>query len=188
VERSSLKANLSQPPPVIDSDGLIPAWAELPFEILLEIMDYAAVEDRPWLMRAACKVCRAFAEPAITSFYRAPTLPTANAVKQFCKTLMMRPSEQFTNYNVKVKRLEVGSRQLDSAFPTLEIPRLGSMLASLPQLTSIFITSPSDHPPFRVMHHHKWYHPIRLLAALDESDKRIKGWRWNAEHWSNLAK
>lgn len=77
-----------KPKPMVDVDpysaGVIPPWQSLPYQILLEIFQYASfplVDERTfhqtanwtWLLSAS-KLCRAFSEPALTVLYRSPCL------------------------------------------------------------------------------------------------------------------
>jgi len=167
--------------PVVPSDGKIPPWQTLPFEILLQIFQYAYTPgSHTWLIRTARKVSRAFAEPALTAFYQSPTLPTTFHLESL-NTLVQIPVEKtFMNYKVKIKRLELGIRAfVDRKDDTIAVD-LGSLVAELPNVNEISIFSLQDAPPYRRHGLPRWRYPTSLYESLDVHGRKLKSWRWNS--------
>lgn len=66
------------------SARIVPAWSSLPYQILVQIFRYAssplydertfqALPSVDWLVKVS-RLCRSFAEPALTNLYRSPVL------------------------------------------------------------------------------------------------------------------
>ncbi|CAD0112702.1 unnamed protein product [Aureobasidium uvarum] len=149
--------------PLIPSDGVIPKWETLPYEILLQVFSYAFAAElehetggvasrrvnhpNTWIMRTARKVCRAFSEPALTAFYRAPSLLAARWLEDF-STIIKQPNDQHLySYNMKVTSLEVSAKNLES-FAKTPSSSFAETVSKLPRLSSLTITHPLDEPPF----------------------------------------
>lgn len=124
-----------------------------------------------WLIRAARKVCRAFAEPALTAFYESPTLLSPLHLQ----ALLKRP-DQSINYNAKIKRIECAFQLFGSTSDAFDLSRL---IPDTPQLAEIMITHPRDHPPYRIQKPPRWTYPSNLFLSLNELERRLKSWRWN---------
>lgn len=132
-----------------------------------------------WLLRAARKVCRSFAEPALTTFYDNPALSVPQHLHHFLELLEIPAPRRVFNYNAKIRRLELSARSLASAVNGKDPFDLGLLIPELPQLNEIVITHPRDRPPYRVQKTSRWTYPLSLFAALDQNSKQLKGWRWN---------
>ncbi|KAF1917964.1 hypothetical protein BDU57DRAFT_514475 [Ampelomyces quisqualis] len=176
----------------IPTDGLKPAWATLPYHVLLQIFVYASHPLRDenmkpmasiaWLVEAA-RMCSAFTKPALTALYRNPPI---FAMKQTRKDLVWHlispPSEACQDHRVMVKRLELDATQM-SAFTdhANSLADLVTMVRSLTTLREVDIFDPNDRPPFRerLRRLRRWVYPPELFQALRESEVRLRSWRWN---------
>lgn len=170
--------------PVV-SDGVIPLWSALPYHVLLQIFVYAshplhdenlfATPSIQWLLNMA-RMCRSFAEPALTALYRSPPLVALDKTRRnrLLRRLLEPSQDQFMNYNVKVQRLELDVSRL---LPHIE---LGSVVRALPQLTHVDIFDLLDRPPYRrETTSSRWHYPDDLLSAFQTAGVRLKTWRWN---------
>lgn len=182
--------------PVIPSDGFIPKWHTLPYEILLQIFSHAfaaelehetggvasrrAHHPNTWIMRTARKVCRAFSEPALTAFYRTPNLLAARWLEDF-STIIKQPNDQHLYaYNMKVTSLEVSARNLESFARTSTSSSFAETVSKLPRLSSLTITHQLDEPPYEFEGRlPRWKYPLELFEALDENNNHLESWRWN---------
>lgn len=181
--------------PVIPSDGVIPKWRTLPYDILLQIFSFAfaaeleiekdtvanrrANHPNTWIMRTARKVCHDFTEPALTAFYQSPIL-LGNRWLEDLNALVKKPEESVAfKYKMKVKSLQISSRHLESQRRenTSILPEL---VSQLPQLSELIITHPQDGPPFELSGRSvKWKYQNELFDALDNTNIRLEKWRWN---------
>lgn len=180
----------------IPSDGVIPKWDSLPYDILLQIFSYAFAAElehetggvasrrvnhpNTWIMRTARKVCRAFSEPALTAFYRAPNLLAARWLEDF-STIIKQPNDQHLySYNMKVTSIEVSARNLES-FARVSSLSFAETISKLPRLSSLIITHQLDEPPYEYDGRlPKWKYPSELFEALDGNNIHLECWRWNA--------
>lgn len=195
--------NLSKPtkqaapvPPPIPSDGKISKWNTLPYEVLSQIFNYAfsaelehetgSVASRrvnhpnTWIMRTARKVCRAFAEPALTAFYQSPNLLAPRWLEDF-SALVKQPNDQHLySYNMKVTSLKVSARTLES-FAKERPSSFAEAVSNLPRLSSLVITHQLDEAPYEHQGRlPRWKYPPDLFEALDQGNIHLESWRWNA--------
>ncbi|KAL8809798.1 MAG: hypothetical protein Q9200_003100 [Gallowayella weberi] len=175
--------------------GKVPRWQTLPYEILLEIFQYAAyplatgyfIPNNPsikWLLRSAL-LCKGFAEPALSALYYSPPLyPPSRAHKLFA-SLAGQPDTSFLNYRAKVKYLDLESVHVltlkHEGRPPLQ---LAELVAMTPQICGIGIHLLSDLPSsksFAPCHTRRNtnYQPS-LFPALDDNNIRLSEWMWNA--------
>lgn len=176
-------------PTPIESDGVIPAWHLLPYEILLTIFRHAAlplsedgVSPSPsvrWLLGVS-RMCRAFAEPALTVLYECPPLFRTDE-PHLLFDLLTSPAPKTFDYANKIKRLQLDVfHVLQYAIKGRGQFELQSLTALLPQLGSIEIKHSTDRPPFRFAGHPpRWSYPLGLFTSLQENATRLKGWRWH---------
>lgn len=195
AKQSLHSTKLAPVAPVILSDEIIPKWQTLPYEILSQIFSYAfaaelEIEGGPpanrrinhpstWLMRTSRKVCHEFTEPALTAFYQAPVL-LSNRWLEDLLALVRQPEESLLfKYRMKVKRLEVSARHLESHQRENNFA-LADLVASLPQLNELVITHPQDEAPFEYRGRPlRWKYTPLLFDALDQANIRLNEWRWN---------
>ena len=169
------------------SDGIIPAWTSLPLAILRDIFVFASQPGpgqvasetwgsrMTWLLRAA-RTCRAFALPALEAFYQAPALRTRAQPHHLLELVRIPERDSFINYKVKVKRLEIDFRLLDSSRKSTF--DLSALVKELPRLQHLEITHPDDEPPYRPCKYPRWTYPANLFDTLESSGIRLKSWRW----------
>ncbi|KZF20593.1 hypothetical protein L228DRAFT_249345 [Xylona heveae TC161] len=176
-----------------EHDGPIPPWQTLPYQILVQIFQcasYPLYNDRfhptssiKWLLDTA-RLCKAFAEPALTALYRSPPLLPSDRPHGLLKLLSESPDIHSFNYNVKIKRLEVEVYQtLAYTTPGLGHVDLGALIRHTPQLIDLELFHISDRPPYRDLGTErglKWLYPDSLFSALDECQRSLVVWRWNA--------
>ncbi|KAI5263367.1 hypothetical protein E4T47_09048 [Aureobasidium subglaciale] len=180
----------------IPSDGIIPKWQTLPYEILSQIFSYAFAAElehetggvasrrvnhpNTWIMKTARKVCRAFSEPALTAFYRAPNLLAARWLEDFSTIIKQPNDQQLYSYNMKVTSIEVSARNLES-FARLPGMSFAETASKLPRLSSLIITHQLDEPPYEYQGRlPRWKYSQDLFDALDASNIHLTCWRWNA--------
>jgi len=183
--------------PTIPTDGHQPAWASLPYHVLLQVFVYASHPLRDenmkpttsihWLAQVA-RVCSAFTKPALTALYRTPPI---FAMKQTRKDLVHHlispPADAKEDPRVMVKRLELDATQMLALTDHHNsIADLAALIRSLTTLRGIDIFDPVDRPPFRgrTRRIRRWVYPPELFDALRQSDLRIRSWRWNSKFCS----
>jgi hypothetical protein len=177
----------------IPTDGHRPAWASLPYHVLLQVFVYAAHPLRDenmkptasisWLVQVAC-MCSTFTKPALTALYRSPPI---FAMKQKRKDLVHHlispPVEAHDDYRVMVKRLELDATQISALTePAHSVADLGNLVRSLTTLREIDIFDPFDRPPYRgrLRRLRRWVYPPELFEALRQTELHLRSWRWNS--------
>ncbi|KAF4554038.1 Hypothetical protein D9617_5g069140 [Elsinoe fawcettii] len=164
----------------IPSDGKHPSWPSLPYGILLQIFTYAYTADsHTWLLKTARSVCKAFAEPALTAFYQQPRLPTSAHLENLHALAGYQDGQGWMNYAVKVRRLELDIHAFVNRKEEDETFELAELIAKLPKLESVLITSVQDKPPYRRHALPRWKYPSTLFDALEKTERQLKSWRWN---------
>ncbi|TKA71824.1 hypothetical protein B0A49_06167 [Cryomyces minteri] len=201
----------------VPSDGVIPPWTTLPYDILLQtfIFAYRSLHEISpnqtvaWVLNAA-RTCRAFSEPALTAFYRNPTLLSPDKPHRFLELLSLPSGVKYMDYNAKVKRLDIDVRNcLAYSAPGKGLFDLATLPAHLPQLSEIHLTHPDDGPPFRLTTEGRvrWFYPDALFSSLQcsklppnsaiglepselasTSEHHMKSWRWNAMFFGSQHK
>jgi hypothetical protein len=177
---------------VIPSDGKIPNWSALPYHVLLSVFQLAYNTFRHdergsqtsinWILRAA-RTCRAFAEPALTAFYRAPSIPS-NAHAHLFMDLISKPKEELTfDYSMKVRQLDIDIAVLAYSVPGRGRPDIAQLIARLPKLKSIQLYNEIDERPIYLPllnSHPNWEYPPNLFDSLQQNNIRLDGWRWHS--------
>ncbi len=162
----------------ISTDGVSPPWQTLPYEILLQIFSYTA-DSHTWLLRSARGICRNFAAPALAAFYQNPVLPTSSHLETLY-ALVSQPSDSRTiRYKAIVKKLELDIHAFVNRKDENDTFEVASLIGELPQLEGLLITSVQDKPPYRRHALPRWKYPNSLFAALDNTERQLKSWRWN---------
>ncbi|EUC33469.1 hypothetical protein COCCADRAFT_96062 [Bipolaris zeicola 26-R-13] len=177
----------------IPTDGSVPAWAALPYHVLLQIFVYASHPLRdenmkptsaiPWLVQMA-RMCSSFAKPALTALYRNPPIfATRQSRKDLVRHLIAPPQGAYDDYRVMVKRLELDATQMTTLTDsTNSVTDLAALVQSLTTLREIDIFDPMDRPPFRprLRRIRRWVYPSELFDALRQTSLRLRSWRWNS--------
>ncbi|KAI9854761.1 MAG: hypothetical protein M1813_000882 [Trichoglossum hirsutum] len=180
---------------VIQSEGRIPPWESLPYYILVRIFTFAAhpLHDdmywpQPsigWLLKLS-RVCRSFAEPALTALYHTPPLLPSYRALALLKILALPPSQKTLKYNNKVRRLEVEVSQ--TLFPVCRSHShldISALILQLPQLEDLEVFHFADRPPYRDgVSMRKWLYPDFLFIALEAAGVRLRSWHWNTRFCS----
>ncbi|CAN9257869.1 unnamed protein product [Alternaria alternata] len=177
----------------IPSDGHKPAWASLPYHVLLQIFVYAShplhdenMKPTPaisWLVQMA-KTCSAFTKPALTALYRNPPIFAIRQTrKDLVHHLITPPPGAHDDYRVMVKRLELDATQMTALTDHANsVTDLAALVRSLTTLREIDIFDPMDRPPFRprLRRLRRWVYPAELFDALRQTSLRLRSWRWNS--------
>lgn len=180
-------------PTPIATDGHIPAWASLPYHVLLQIFVYAyhSLRDEnteptaatSWLVRVA-RMCRAFTKPALTALYRNPPISAmTHNRKDLVEHLVQPPADAHEDYQVMVKRLELDAAQMASTTdPIHSATDLAALITALTTVREIDIFDPLDRPPYRERSKRmrRWTYPDELFDALRRANLRLRSWRWRS--------
>ncbi|MCJ1336458.1 hypothetical protein MMC09_001734 [Bachmanniomyces sp. S44760] len=139
----------------IESDGKIPAWTTLPYEILWEIFyfashplldgAYAPTGAVRWLSRTAL-TCKAFAEPALSKLYYEPPLAPTDRVYRLRDALQSQSSSSTYDYRNKVKYLTVSAYDLSFKHDKQDPIDLADFISILPRLRGIDIHTGPNVP------------------------------------------
>ncbi len=176
-------------------DAFIPDWTRLPYLVLVQIFRYAGaplteLQHAQWLT-AAGRVCRAFAEPALTALYEAPPLLTRPMAHGLVSLLSKDPSTTLFNYRPKVEELWIDVDQIASKTYKGQPLDLKALVGNLPRLKSIQFFHHKDAPPYRSLDGSlRWQYPAALFEALnglqDHADggkrphhAQLVSWQWN---------
>lgn len=178
------------------SDHVTPAWTTLPLEILRDVFIFAsqpmqeqtttASANVGWLMRTA-RTCRAFAIPALEAYYQSPYALTSYQPHHLLELLQIPQDKTYIHYRVKVRDLEFDVRRLAYTATGKDRFDVSALVRLTPQLQHLQIVHPVDAPPFRVGQVlQKWRYPTDLFQALNESDVKLKSWRWTRDMIPNV--
>ncbi|MCJ1387242.1 hypothetical protein MMC18_000082 [Xylographa bjoerkii] len=171
-----------------------PPWHNLPYEILLQVFQYASyplcdslfrpTPAIPWLLRNAL-VCKAFAEPALSALYYSPPLyPPTRARGLLAWLTAQSPSSMF-NYKSKIKYLEIEATSiLLHKYLGSDPISLDQLIRLTPQIRGIGIHLLSDQPEYRtqlslVNKRPGVVYNKAIFDALRETKVRLLKWKWN---------
>ncbi|KAK4455607.1 hypothetical protein QBC34DRAFT_390395 [Podospora aff. communis PSN243] len=189
------------PPPsakLIDP-GIIPEWQTLPYLIWVQIFKHASspLDDREqvdWLL-ATSRICRAFAEPAMTALYHCPPLLTRPMAHHLVEHLSRDPSTTSFNYRAKVEKLRIDVQEIAAKTYRGQSLDFRRLVTSLPRLKVIDFSHEKDLPPFRSLDDPlRWHYPDSLFDALNGiplagedavPPTKLIGWRWNRRMMGN---
>ena len=181
----------------------IPPWQTLPYEILLQIFYYAAhplcndtFDANPsvsWLSKSA-RICKAFAEPALSVLYYAPpfTPPQAKGL------LALLASETPTTfaYGRKIKYLDMiavhGAHAPVHKSGDRRTFQLIDLIEYTPQLRGIGLHLLTDQPQFNkrgsnpsaVRNKDRLIYRKELFSALEKSKITLLSWKWTFANFS----
>ncbi|KAL8715656.1 MAG: hypothetical protein Q9225_006348 [Loekoesia sp. 1 TL-2023] len=178
--------------------GKVPPWHSLPYEILLQIFQYASYplvtesfQPSPslasgWLLKWAL-LCKGFAEPALSALYYAPPLCSPFRAHKLLASLRRQNERSFLNYRAKIKYLDVEADEvLCRKYEGREPVELGELLSIIPQVRAVRINLLSDQPVYgkmsrlfhRIPSKRRPYQP-GLFSALIDNNIRLSEWTWN---------
>lgn len=190
----SRQSSCEGPPP---ENEYIPNWTSLDYFIWIQIFEDAAasLDERDavtWLLSTS-RICRAFAEPAITALYRCPALLTRPMAHQLLILLAQDPSTTMFNYRAKIEKLRVDVGVIARKTYKGQLLDFGALVSYLPRLKVIDFHHAADEPPFRRLKENlKWHYPNDLFESLNATrvvdrestvqrqPTRLIGWRWNS--------
>lgn len=176
---------------IIPSDGVKPAWRTLPVEILRDIFIFASQplhEQSPngsgnttWLMKTARMTNIDFAIPALEAYYLSPAFHAVIHPHHLLELLQLPPDKTYIKYRQKVRRLEVDVKHLAYSAQSRSLFNLSALVQELPQLQQLEVIHPVDEPPYRPLKLQRWFYPADLFDAMDESEIRLRVWRWSRD-------
>ncbi|KAK1761183.1 hypothetical protein QBC47DRAFT_369326 [Echria macrotheca] len=193
-KRTPRKADpLPDPTPV--EPPVIPDWLSLPYLIWVEIFSFAFAQSPgrdgvDWLL-ATSRVCRTFAEPALTALYQSPPLLTRPMAHNLIGLLSRDPSTTTFNYRRKVEKLRIDVEEVAAKTYRGQPLDFQALITCLPRLKVIDFTHRKDQPPFRMLEENlRWHYPDSLFAALnavktapgedgEARPTKLTGFRWN---------
>ncbi|KAI9846182.1 MAG: hypothetical protein M1837_004296 [Sclerophora amabilis] len=167
-----------------------PPWQTLPYHLLLQIFIFssnALQKDKSytrcrghWLVNAA-RTCKPFTEPALTALYSAPPRLNSHRALGLLKLLQHGYEGTIMKYGPRIRRLEAEVLEtLCYASPGEGLLDLAALIEHTPQLEELDLFHVDDSPPYRTIEKkRKWLYPDNLFAALDDTQIRLRMWRWN---------
>ncbi|KAI9730538.1 MAG: hypothetical protein M1834_005779 [Cirrosporium novae-zelandiae] len=193
IEDVSGKKTYTIPRQEIQTTQKIPPWHTLPYEILVQIFNYASTplydhqtylptSSLSWLLDTSL-VCKAFLEPALTALFYSPPLNPATRAQSLLE--LLGQSNPTFDYAVKIKRLdiEVRSTLAYSMGAGMGHFDLVNLVKRTPLLKHLHMQHMHDRPPYRDFgrpHTNKWLYPDDLFEALSSTGIRLQSFTWNA--------
>ncbi|KAI4198369.1 MAG: hypothetical protein LQ350_005306 [Teloschistes chrysophthalmus] len=181
--------------------GEIPPWQTLPYEVLLQIFQYASYPlvtptflpspSIAWLYGTAL-LCKGFAEPALAALYYAPPLYPPSRAYGLLASLEKDVEGSFMNYRAKIKYLDLDADQiLCRKYAGREPMQMGNLLALTPQVRGIGLHLPSDLPRWRTFvgprlalkakGRVKAYQLDTFSTLTSTANLRLVEWTWNGK-------
>jgi hypothetical protein len=184
AKTSKSKNSSSKKRILMETDGVSPPWATLPYQVSLSIFEFAYAKEiqdsglgnaSSWLSRAA-RTCVAFSEPALTVLHRKPELWHSRRIVNFADHMAQPPEMTYINYRSKVKVVAIDERLMPTGFAFVDF------LRTLPQLAYLDIFSSKDsslrgHPA--IERERYWKYPTELVPFLASNAIPLISWHWN---------
>ncbi|RDL33979.1 uncharacterized protein BP5553_08347 [Venustampulla echinocandica] len=187
------------------SSGVIPPWQGLPYQVLTDIFEYAvqplfdehSFQPSPsvkWLLQMA-RLCRAFAEPALTVLYSSPPLVPMVQAHRLVDLLKEDPTTKAFRYRNKIISLCIDVGQVVAySLPGSGHLDVYDLIKYLPRLAELELYHQKDMSPYRTLDENiKWTYPEKLFDALEyidpaadplKGDKtgvcKLRSWRWSS--------
>ena len=170
-------------------------WHTLPYHVLIMIFDYASyplIDDHfqsnpstTWLARVA-RLCRGFAEPALSALYASPPLSPPSRVRRLIERLEAQNIASFLDYKAKIKRIDLEAVQLlGRKSDGLDPVTLSRLLALTPQLRGACLHLLSDNPRWHARLGFKRFakvsYPNGMVNKMIEENIRLQDWTWNSK-------
>ncbi|KAL8769596.1 MAG: hypothetical protein Q9194_005402 [Teloschistes cf. exilis] len=182
----------------LELGGEIPPWQTLPYEVLLEIFQYASYPlvtptflpspSITWLYGTAL-LCKGFAEPALSALYYAPPLYPSSRAYGLLASLQKEVEGSYINYRAKIKYLDLDADLiLCRKYAGQEPMQLGTLLALTPQVRGIGLHLLSDLPrwrtfvgprPPKAQGRVKAYRLDTFTTLTSTDNIRLIEWTWN---------
>lgn len=201
---STPQSTSGEPFQSIQSSGVIPQWSRLPYHILLQVFQYATyplydehfqpLPSASWLLKVA-RLCRAFAEPALTVLYASPPLVPMEKAHKLVDLLEADPISMAFKYRQKVESLRIDVGQVVAySLPGSGHLDLHRLIRNLPRLLDLEFYHQKDTSPYRDLDDTiKWNYPENLFDALEYVDPeadplrgdktsvcKLRSWRWSS--------
>ncbi|KAI4247377.1 MAG: hypothetical protein LQ352_006172 [Teloschistes flavicans] len=184
----------------LELGGEIPPWQTLPYEILLQIFQYASYplvtptflpsSSITWLYGTAL-LCKGFAEPALSALYYAPPLYPPSRAYGLLALLEKEVEGLSMNYRTKIKYLDLDADQiLCRKYAGQEPLQLGALLALTTQVRGIGLHVPSDLPvwrmsigprPQKAQGRVKAYRKGMFTTLTGNNNIHLIEWTWNGK-------
>ncbi|KAK3683707.1 hypothetical protein B0T22DRAFT_468632 [Podospora appendiculata] len=179
-----------------NADAVIPNWVSLPYYVLVDVFQYASAsfssnrEAVNWLLSTS-RICRAFAEPALTALYQCPALLSRSMAHSLLEHLSRDPATTTFNYRAKVEKLRIDVAEIAAKTYRGQPLDFGALVRHLPRLKVIDFWHEKDLPPYRNLDDNlRWHYPNTLFEAMNDPQApledgrqgqptRLAGWRWN---------
>ncbi|KAF9878544.1 hypothetical protein CkaCkLH20_04036 [Colletotrichum karsti] len=196
--RGARKISTAPDTPKPEVSSIIPNWLDprMQHAIWVQVFRFAALggdedeegQDVNWLLQTA-RVCRDFADPALTVLYRCPPVTTETKAYGLAELLEKPPSMTAVNYRAKIMSLHIDVRlvSLQNHTPAIKL------MQNLPRLSEVLLSHGYDQAPYRLLVKPiKWTYPPDLWQALQPSpnanaevgDKtsitRLQSWQWSS--------
>ncbi|TAQ84307.1 hypothetical protein B7494_g7364 [Chlorociboria aeruginascens] len=189
----------------MQTSGVIPPWQTLPYHIFVQIFKYASyplcneqtfqpLPSGRWLLGCA-RLCRDFAEPALTVLYASPPLVPMDKAHMLVDLLKADPLSLAFKYRQKIESLRIDVGQVAAySLPGSGHLDLFELVKNLPRLLDLEFYHQRDIPPIRDLEGTlKWTYPASLFDALEYIDPqsepnrgdktsicRLRSWRWSS--------
>ncbi|KAJ9643799.1 hypothetical protein H2204_001944 [Knufia peltigerae] len=171
-------------------NGRIPPWQQLPYQILVSIMRYAAYplyesRSRPtasihWLCSLS-RLCRSFHDACTAALLHNPPLYPDVRAYGLIHLLQQDPGRLMTNYRRKIHYLDIEVKHLLARKSGIA---LADLISNTPLLQGMRLYSTYDdwrtevwaQPGVRKIH---WSYPPELFDLLDDNNVILKQFEWN---------
>ena len=171
--------------------GVIPRWQELPYHILAQIFHHAfdSLYSGPhpdalsvsWLLNSA-RICRSFAEPALSILYFCPPIYSEARFRRFLKHLSSRAKGSSFNYIAKIKYLNY--TEITVLFQTHQRQRIKEfteLISLTPHLRGVRTLDHSSDPTVATQAGCCSTHQLAgsLSTVLHAHQTHFQEWVWN---------
>ena len=203
VRRENKAHEVSIVDPILALGGSIPAWQSLPYEILLQIFQYATyplVDDAgqptpsiKWLLRTAL-LCRGFAEPALAALYYSPPLSPPDRARrlidQLCSHSVGGGLDPTFNYRGKIHYLDIdGFALLDRKSNGHDPMRLVDIVREAPQLKGVDLHAGHVYRGMGYQGFKRNAIDEELVEELEKRKRPLRCWTWDSkmQPWSEWS-
>jgi hypothetical protein len=138
-----------------------------------------------WLLKMS-RLCRAFAEPALTALYRSPPTVPMDKAHLLKEHLERDHGTMLYNYRSKIERIQM-EISLTAAYTLTGhgVLDLSSFVWNCPRLLDLELYHLKDMSPYRSLDENlKWTYPEGLFGALNDNVAgavtALRSWRWSS--------
>jgi hypothetical protein len=169
----------------------IPPWQDLEYQILLQILKYAAYplyegasHARPsiqWLLDVSL-LSKSFRAAAVVALLHSPPILPAGRAHGLLRLLKHDQDALSTNYRAKIREINVEARNLLMKKSGVVLQDLVGRFTPLLSVLNIYhnydlIRPTTESMPLKSKKN--WAYPSNLFDALDDAGIRLKGFSWN---------